>query len=445
MISQTEATLYRLSNLDAEQKRVTYQTSTGRKIDNGSEDSALHQREIFVDDRIRTYTGIKKQIERTTVQNSAADSAMSEMKKMFDFIKVELIKANTDTTSEAGLKAIANGIEGVKESIYDLANTQIEGEYVFSGSNSSVQAFTKNTDGSVEYNGNNEIRRIVVEDGSYRERGINGFDMMMYNVDSAGPSETLSFQADNRIIDQDGSEWIMKEPTAVNPATILFSASQQIIDSDDKVWTLNTTTTPGIPYLDDGNGNTISVTAPILPSVDYTLTVPGTTEMGINELVKIDADGSKSVPEEKINVTGSSSARQITIPDVNGNRFEAKQNIFDILDEIVNGLNKIDSDGNAISNAAAKAIVANGQGKVDLASDEINIAHAELGGKNKVFELANERISSKLTQYTILSQEIGGADLATAAIEAKALELTYTALYSTISKTNQLSLVNFLN
>ena len=64
--------------------------------------------------------------------------------------------------------------------------------------------------------------------------------------------------------------------------------------------------------------------------------------------------------------------------------------------------------------------------------------------KNKIFEVSLERISSKLTQYNILSQEIGAADLTKVAVEAKALELTYTALYSTISKTNELSLVNFL-
>ena len=79
------------------------------------------------------------------------------------------------------------------------------------------------------------------------------------------------------------------------------------------------------------------------------------------------------------------------------------------------------------------------------AYDAVNIAHADLGGKNKIFEISLERVSSKLTQFDILSQELGSVDLAKVAIEAKALELTYTALYSTISKTNQLSLVNFLN
>ncbi|MDY0052854.1 MAG: flagellar hook-associated protein 3, partial [Aliarcobacter sp.] len=70
---------------------------------------------------------------------------------------------------------------------------------------------------------------------------------------------------------------------------------------------------------------------------------------------------------------------------------------------------------------------------------------SDLGAKNKVFEVSLESVSSKLTQYNILSINLGSADLSKVAMEAKSLELTYTALYSTINRTNQLSLVNFLN
>ena len=42
MINQTDQTLYRLSNLNAEQTRISYQMSTGKEIDKGSEDSTLY-------------------------------------------------------------------------------------------------------------------------------------------------------------------------------------------------------------------------------------------------------------------------------------------------------------------------------------------------------------------------------------------------------------------
>ncbi len=124
---------------------------------------------------------------------------------------------------------------------------------------------------------------------------------------------------------------------------------------------------------------------------------------------------------------------------------EARTSVFDIIDDVVNALKKVDSSGNPISDTDARALISKGMDNVSKAYDSINVAHAELGGRNKTFEISLERIESKLTQYNILSQQIGAANLTEVAVKAKALELTYTALYSTISKTNQLSLVNFIN
>lgn len=385
MISQTEKTLYRLSNLDALQQKLSYQTSTRKKLEQGSDDSVLYSRVISVDDKIRTFEGLKTQIERTKIQNNTSDSSMKEIKNIIDSMKGELIKANTSTTNDNGLAAIAASIEGSKENLYDLVNTQVEGEYVFSGSDSSIKPFEKNADGTISYMGDNKLRRIAVEEGSYRDRGLNGFDAMFYSTDSATKSDpTLNFSEDQRIVDQEGNEW-----------------------------KLNVAKTALEKYDYDGN----------LTSDTATVTNAGTPPVYTLDLT------SKYSPNP--------------IPD--GTKFEAKTNIFDLVDKLVNGLKKVDVNGNPISNEESKAIISQGLDQINKAYESLNVAHAELGGKNAVFEVALDRVSSKLTQYNILSQELGAADLTEVAVKAKALELTYTALYSTISKTNQLSLVNFMN
>ncbi len=376
MINQTEQMLYRLSNLDNLQQKLSYQTSTGKKLQQGSDDSVLYSREISVDDKIRTFEGLKAQIGRTKIQNNTADSSMKEIKNILDYVKSELIKANTDTTNDNGLKAIASAISGMKENLYDLANTQTEGEYVFSGSDSSVKPFKKQTDGTISYEGNNKLRKVAVEEGSYRDRGINGFDVMMYPTATAYKGETLTFKETNRIVDQDGNEWKF-----------------------------------------DSVGNT---------------------------LTKYDVDGNATTDILSVDDT-TAPVYKVDAPMIDGTKFEAKASIFDLMDNVVNALNKVDSNGDPISNEEAKSLIAQGQEEISKAYDAVNISHAELGAKNKVFEVSLERVNSKLTQYNVLSQEIGAANLTEVAIKAKALELTYTALYSTISKTNQLSLVNFMN
>lgn len=377
MINQTEQMMYRLNNLDTLQRKLNFQYG-GKQLENGSDDSILYSRIVSVDDKIRTYEGIETQIERTVVQNNTADSSIKEIKKILEYINAELIKANTDTTSEDGLKAIAINIAGMKENLYDLANTQVEGEYVFTGSDSSVKPFEMDANGKVTYVGDNKLRSVAVEEGSYRERGVNGFDMMMYSSSTAYKDQSLTFSATDRIIDQDGNEWKLNSPT-------------------------NDTLTK---YDPDGNvtTDTMAVTFDV--------------------------------------VTNTYSTPVLTAA---GTKFEAKTNIFDLIDNVVNSLNKVDSAGNPISDTQARTLIGKGLEELTKAYDGVNIAHAELGSRNKIFETSLEGIGSKLTQYKKLSQDLSSSNLTEVALQAKALELTYTALYSTISKTNQLSLVNFMN
>lgn len=379
MITQTEQMSYRLSILNTQQQKLTYQTSTQEKLQEGSDDSMLYSRLILVDEKVRTYEGLKSQIQKTQVQNNMADSSMSEVKKILENIKEQLVKANTSTTTNDGLTAIASSIAGLKENLFQLANTQVENEYVFAGSNSSIKPFEKDASGKITYLGNSQLRKVAIEEGSYRERGITGFDMMTYASSTAYRDEDFTFKETDRIIDQDGNEWKLNSPA-------------------------NNTLTK---Y--DLNGN--ATTETITPVTNDALTPP------------------------------TYSAR---LPDVAGTKFEAKTNIFDLIDATTNALKKVDSNGDPISAEDSRTLVAKYQGEVDKAYDSVNIAHANLGGKNKIFEISLERVSSKLTQFDILSRNLGSADLAQVAIESKALELTYTALYSTISKTNELSLVNFL-
>ena len=381
MISQIDQTMYRLKNLDSLQQKLSYQAATGKKLQDGSDDSVLYSRDLVVDDKIRTFEGLKTQIERTKIQNNTSDSTMKEIKNILEYINAELIKANTDTTSNEGLKSIALNIAGMKENLYDLANTQVEGEYVFSGSNSAIKPFEKNSAGEIIYQGDNKLRRVAVEEGSYRERGINGFDSMMYSSSTALKGQDLTFKQNDRIIDQDGNEWKLNSPTN-------------------------------------------------------------------DTLTKYDLDGNvTSETLTPVNLDPATNTYSVNIPNTfsNGTKFEAKTTIFNMLDDVINALNKVDSAGNPISDTQSRELIGKGLENVKKAFDDVNVAHAELGSKNKIFENSLDRVSSKLTQLNILSQELGAANLTEVAVKAKALELTYTALYSTISKTNQLSLVNFMN
>ena len=375
MIS-VNSTTYRLGNLDKYQAKLNFQMG-GSKLQFGSDDSVTFGRLTHTEDKIKTQKGIVEQIERADVLNKTSDTAMKEVKLLLEKIKAEeLIKANTSTTSIEGLEAIAGVIEGYKQNLFNLANTQTEGQYVFAGSDASVKPFSMDPSGKVTYNGDSELRKVAVDEGSYRERGINGIDAFFYVSDSASKGATLTFKDGDRITDQDGKEWVFD-----NVANTLTKTN----------W--------------DGSTQTLAVTPPVAPATEYTTTVP----------------------------------------NIDGTKFEARRNMFDMLDEAISSLRGLDSAGNpTLTYEDRRAGISKAIDESTKAYDTAVIAHSELGAKNKTFEVSKERAESKITQLSILEKELGNSNLTEVATELKALEISYTALYSTINRTFELSLTNFL-
>ncbi len=370
------STMYRLGNLDKYQAKLNFQMG-GSKLQFGSDDSVTFGRLTHTEDKIKTQKGIVAQIERADVLNKTSDTAMKEVKLLLEKIKAqELIKANTSTTSIEGLEAIAGVIEGYKQNLFNLANTQTEGQYVFAGSDASVKPFSMDAAGKVTYNGDSDLRKIAVDDGSYRERGINGIDAFFYVADSASKGATLTFKDGDRITDQDGKEWVFD-----NVANTLTKTN----------W--------------DGSTQTLAVTPPVAPATEYTTTVPNT----------------------------------------DGTKFEARRNMFDMLDEAISSLRGLDSAGNpTLTYEDRRTGISKAIDESTKAYDTAIIAHSELGAKNKTFEVSKERAEAKINQLSILEIELGSSNKSEVAVELKALEISYTALYSTINRTFELSLTNFL-
>lgn len=376
-----DSTMFRLGNLDKYQAKLMFQMS-GKKLQYGSDDSITFGRLVHTEDKMRLNEGIIAQLDRAKVLNDNSDSSINEMKRAMDKINEELIKANTSTTGIEGLEAIAQQLESYKKTLFDLGNTQTEGQYVFAGSDASVRPFSMDENGKVTYNGDSLLRQIAVDDGSYRDRGVNGIDVLTFVSDTAYKGGTLNFKAGDKITDQDGNEWVLN--TATN-------------ELEKTNW--------------DGSKDIIAVVPPVAPDTEYTATLPAT----------------------------------------DGIKFEARRSTFDMLDDAIRSLRGLDEFGNpafpddpAANYEFRREGISQGVDDIKKVIDAAVIAHADLGGRNKTFEVAHERLSSKVTQLEILDTELGSSNYGEVAMQLKALEISYSAMYSTINKTFELSLVNFM-
>ncbi len=404
MIDLSNQMMYRIGNLDIQNERISYQMSTGKVLEQGSDDSVLYARYLNVENKLRDSEGLKIQIDKTVAQNNVSDDVINEVKTTLDSVKQDVLKSLNAGMTRTDMLAVATNISGMRDNLYRLANTQIDGEYIFSGSNTTVMPYSQDPNfvinGQIDYNGNATLRNIAVDPGVYRERGVTATDVFMYNTDTTAVDQRVSFTKQEMVIDQQGY-----------------------------TWKLNTAGDKLEKYNQDG-----SVTSG--PDAEF-LVVTG------------DSYDPQTYTTEDI-----TTALNIKDTTKSGLLLEAKHNVFDDLNVIINalkGYKTTATDGATngekeyiLGDVELRDILSNNLEKIDNQYSATNIGHAELGGRNKVFETYLDSINTKITHYNILLQETNGADLAKLSMESKALEMTYTALFSTVSKLNQLSLVNYI-
>jgi flagellar hook-associated protein 3 FlgL len=388
MIDMTGSMLNHLTNLNIENERISYQMGSGRLLQNGSDDSVIYAQVIDIKHNQRIYNGLKEQIEKTTAQNRISDTTMNEIESVINLIKADLMKSLNEGMGASIKGVIATNILGFRESLISMSNTKINGEYIFAGSDTTKQAFAKNTNfnmnGKVDFKGNTILKKIAVEPGTYRHRGITGFDLLMYNKSTAGAGEQLTFTENERIIDASQQEWKLNE-------------------NKDKIQQY------------DKNGTLVD------PAVEIGV---------IND--------------------GAIPPTYTTAEAITGTQFlKAKHSYFDDLNVMVNTLkgystNSDGTKGSSINNDQMKITLRTLLDNTLKQLDASNIGHAELGGRSNIFNISLERISTKSAHYNILMQKVGGTDVSKLAMESKSLEMTYSALYSTVSKMYSLSLLNYI-
>ena len=377
MVSSISTIKYNLSLLNQRNEKVTYQMASGEALQYGSDNSQQYNQILSVNNNVKSYSSILERIKLSTAYNTTSDTAVASMKTSMESIKALVTKALTATTSSDGKATIADEIESLKEGIYSLANSNTSGQYLFSGSSSSTQAFQKDaTTGKITYAATNDNKSVNVETGSYSTQGVNGIELLYYTKNTAQVGEDLTFDENEIILDKDGNQY-------------------KLLDND------NDGSYDGL-YLNGDNSNTpLSITDN--GDGTYTVNNSGTTAL------------------------------------------QSKHSIFDDLDEIINALKQQDSSGNAITEDEASTLLSDALEKINTAYDTMNITHAKLGTRTASIENYESIVQTKLTNFNLLQENYSAADLTALAIESQSLESTYTALYSTINKINNLSLVKYLS
>ncbi len=158
------------SNLNKELFDVNKQIASGLKIQYAHEDVPVFSQTMRLDNEITVLAQIKQSTENGYKVSNQTDSIMNEFGDLMNRFRTLLIQATNDTNDETSRNAIANELRGLESNLRGLANTSINGKFLFSGSALDV----KPIDDNGVYQGNADRLDAFVGSNNKQQFNISG-------------------------------------------------------------------------------------------------------------------------------------------------------------------------------------------------------------------------------------------------------------------------------
>jgi flagellar hook-associated protein 3 FlgL len=125
---------------------------------------------------------------------SAGENALTQVEDLLAQAKTLAVEMSSATKSAAQRQNAAATVDGYLRQVASLANTQVNGRYIFGGTVTDTQSFTfdnETTPTLVTYNGNNTAFAIRIGQNSDIEVGRDGADVFGTNWDDDNIFKTL--------------------------------------------------------------------------------------------------------------------------------------------------------------------------------------------------------------------------------------------------------------
>ncbi|WP_170000103.1 flagellar hook-associated protein FlgL [Campylobacter sp. RM9328] len=145
-------TLYDYQRNMAGVQKNYLQLSNGIKINQAYDDASLYNDGMRLDYEVETFSQVIEATSKSVNFAKNTDKSLQEFEKQLENFKTKMIQAASDVHSSTSLEALANELVGIKDHLVNIANTSVNGQFLFSGS----AVDTKPIDGSGKYQGNGE-------------------------------------------------------------------------------------------------------------------------------------------------------------------------------------------------------------------------------------------------------------------------------------------------
>jgi len=161
---------FNLNNITEELNKANEVVSTGKLINNLSDDPVGLNQVLNIKSTLSNIEQLGRNISMGKSWLTTSESALSNVQNLISDVKGLCVQMATATTDAAQRASAAQTVQNTLEEIISLANTELNGRYIFAGSKTDTTPFSQ---GGV-YNGDNNPFTINIGRNSTVQVGSDG-------------------------------------------------------------------------------------------------------------------------------------------------------------------------------------------------------------------------------------------------------------------------------
>ena len=188
------------SKLNRELFDVNKQIASGLKIQYAKDGVRTFTETMRLDNEITVLEQIKTSTESGFKVANQTDQVLNEFTDSMNRMRTLLVQAANGTNDETSLDAIADELRGIEKNLKGLANTSINGQFLFSGSKVDTRPISD--DGI--YHGDNKAMNAFVGSRNQQQYNLTGADLFL-GEEKLRPRELTSNVVNSNLLDNSSS------------------------------------------------------------------------------------------------------------------------------------------------------------------------------------------------------------------------------------------------
>jgi flagellar hook-associated protein 3 FlgL len=224
-----------LDQAQANQQQLTQELSSGVSITSLSQNPVASGENVLLLNQIQQDDSFTQNSNLVTGQLQVADSTLGSVVSQLTQAISLATEANNGTLNPSDVKSVSNQISGILDEVQSLANTSYQGQYIFSGGQTSTAPFSTSTGTSpavTTYNGDSDINFLGTPNGQKIQLNVPGSQIFL------GAGANSVFGALNALV-ADYQTGTVNTTQAVSDTTALSTAlgyvSQQRVTVDNSI------------------------------------------------------------------------------------------------------------------------------------------------------------------------------------------------------------------